>query len=134
MGEWMYRSTFFLTSALVGGEWSASRPCRFTFPFSYLNLVCIYTFTADRLFNIRWKNLKRLVFMFDVFCFKVTLYLGRRRRIILQNLDKSGAGAGFLRELRFPLPIYTYIPSASPQSSSLSPEAGTLGQEWPQCQ
>jgi hypothetical protein len=38
-------------------------------------------------------------------------------------MDKSGAGAGFLRELRFPLPIY--IPSASPQSSSLSPEAGT---------
>jgi hypothetical protein len=38
-------------------------------------------------------------------------------------MDKSGAGAGFLRELRFPLLIY--IPSASPQSSSLSPEAGT---------
>jgi hypothetical protein len=38
-------------------------------------------------------------------------------------MDKSGAGARFLRgELRFPLPIY--IPSASPQSSSLSPEAG----------
>jgi hypothetical protein len=33
----------------------------------------------------------------------------------------------------FPLPIY--IPSASPQSSSsLSLEAGTIGQEWPQCQ
>jgi hypothetical protein len=47
-------------------------------------------------------------------------------------MDKSGAGAGFLRELRFPLPIY--IPSASPQPSSLSPEAGTIGQEWPQCQ
>jgi hypothetical protein len=45
-------------------------------------------------------------------------------------MDKSGTGAGFLRELRFPLPIY--IPSASPQSSSLSPEAGTLGQEWPE--
>jgi hypothetical protein len=43
-------------------------------------------------------------------------------------MDKSGAGARFLRELRFPLPIY--IPSASPQSSSLSPEAGTIGQEW----
>jgi hypothetical protein len=27
-------------------------------------------------------------------------------------MDKSGAGAGFLRELRFPLPIY--IPSVSP--------------------
>jgi hypothetical protein len=36
-------------------------------------------------------------------------------------IDKSGAGVGFLRELRFPLPVY--IPSASPQSSSLSPEA-----------
>jgi hypothetical protein len=47
-------------------------------------------------------------------------------------MDKSGAGAGFLRELRYPLPIY--IPSASPQSSSLSPEAGIIGQEWPQCQ
>jgi hypothetical protein len=33
-------------------------------------------------------------------------------------MDKSGTGAGFLRELRFPLPIY--IPSASLQSSSLS--------------
>jgi hypothetical protein len=47
-------------------------------------------------------------------------------------MDKSGTGAGFLRELRLPLPIY--IPSASPQSSSLSPEAGTIGQEWLQCQ
>jgi hypothetical protein len=47
-------------------------------------------------------------------------------------MDKSGAGADFLRELRFPLPIY--ILSASPQSSSLSPEAGTIGEEWPQCQ
>jgi hypothetical protein len=47
-------------------------------------------------------------------------------------MDKSGAGAGFLRELRFPLPIY--IPSTSPQSSSLSSEAGTIGQEWPLCQ
>jgi hypothetical protein len=47
-------------------------------------------------------------------------------------MDKSGAGAGFLRELRFPLPIY--IQAASPQSSSLSPEAGTIGLEWPQCQ
>jgi hypothetical protein len=27
MGEWMY---IFLTSALAGGEWSDSRPCRFT--------------------------------------------------------------------------------------------------------
>jgi hypothetical protein len=46
-------------------------------------------------------------------------------------MDKSGARAGFLGELRFRLPIY--IASASPQSSSLSPEAGTIGQEWPQC-
>jgi hypothetical protein len=30
MGEWMYRSTLFLTSELVGGESSASRPGRFT--------------------------------------------------------------------------------------------------------
>jgi hypothetical protein len=29
-------------------------------------------------------------------------------------MDKSGAEAGFLRELRFSLPIY--IPSSSPQS------------------
>jgi hypothetical protein len=42
-------------------------------------------------------------------------------------MDKSGAGADFLRELRFPLP--TYIPSVSPQSSLLSPETGTIGQE-----
>jgi hypothetical protein len=46
-------------------------------------------------------------------------------------MNKSGGGAGFLGELRFPLPIY--IPSASPQSPSLSPEAGTIGQEWPHC-
>jgi hypothetical protein len=30
MGEWIYSSTFFLTSAQVGGERSASRPCRLT--------------------------------------------------------------------------------------------------------
>jgi hypothetical protein len=49
-------------------------------------------------------------------------------------IDKSGAGAGFFSENfgLFPLPIY--IPSVSPQSSSLSPEAGTIGQEWPQRQ
>jgi hypothetical protein len=29
-GEWRYSSTHFLTSALDGGEWSASRPGRFT--------------------------------------------------------------------------------------------------------
>jgi hypothetical protein len=29
MGEWMYNPYFF-TSALAGGEWSASRPGRFT--------------------------------------------------------------------------------------------------------
>jgi hypothetical protein len=48
-------------------------------------------------------------------------------------MDKSGGGAGFLRE-NFGFPLQIYIPSASPQSSSLSPEAGTIGQEWPQCQ
>jgi hypothetical protein len=47
-------------------------------------------------------------------------------------MDKSGAGTGFLRELRFALSVY--ITSASPRSSSLSPEAGIIGQEWPQCQ
>jgi hypothetical protein len=30
MGEWVYRFHVLLTSALAGGEWSASRPCRFT--------------------------------------------------------------------------------------------------------
>jgi hypothetical protein len=30
MGEWRYSSTHSLTSALGGGEWSASRPGRFT--------------------------------------------------------------------------------------------------------
>jgi hypothetical protein len=30
MGEWMYRYTFFFNSALVGGEWSVSRPGHFT--------------------------------------------------------------------------------------------------------
>jgi hypothetical protein len=52
-----------------------------------------------------------------------------RVRLVMWDfvMDKSGAGTGFLRELRFHLPIY--IPSASPQLSSLSPEAGTIGQE-----
>jgi hypothetical protein len=59
---------------------------------------------------------------------------GSNPSLVMWNfvMDESGAEAGFLRELRFPLPIY--IRSASPQSSSLSPEAGTIGQEWPQCQ
>ena len=30
MGEWVYRCTVFFISALVVGEWSASRPGRFT--------------------------------------------------------------------------------------------------------
>jgi hypothetical protein len=30
LGEWRYRSTHSLTSALDGGEWSASRPAHFT--------------------------------------------------------------------------------------------------------
>jgi hypothetical protein len=30
MGEWVYRSTFYLTSALAAGEWSTLRPGRFT--------------------------------------------------------------------------------------------------------
>jgi hypothetical protein len=30
LGEWKYSSTHSLTSALDGGEWSASRPGRFT--------------------------------------------------------------------------------------------------------
>jgi hypothetical protein len=38
---------------------------------------------------------------------------------------QSGAGAGLLRVLRFPLPIF--IPPTSP--SSQSPRAGTIGQE-----
>jgi hypothetical protein len=41
-------------------------------------------------------------------------------------------GQVFSENFGFPLPIY--IPSASPQSSSLSSEAGTIGQEWPQYQ
>jgi hypothetical protein len=38
-------------------------------------------------------------------------------------MDKSDAGAGFLSE-NFGFPCTIYIPSASPQSSSVSPEAG----------
>jgi hypothetical protein len=45
-------------------------------------------------------------------------------------MDKSGAAAGFFPEY-FGFALSIYIPSASPQSSSLSPEAGTIGQEWP---
>jgi hypothetical protein len=43
---------------------------------------------------------------------------------------QSGAGAGFLRVLRFALQIF--IPPNSP--SSQSPGAGTIGQKWPTCQ
>jgi hypothetical protein len=63
---------------------------------------------------------------------------------LLMNTFKPGSGhVGFCDEQKwrwgrfcprtsFPLPIC--IPSASLESSSLSPEAGTIGQEWPQCQ
>jgi hypothetical protein len=37
---------------------------------------------------------------------------GKERKKGRKKDSRSGAGAGFLRELRFPLPIY--IPSASP--------------------
>jgi hypothetical protein len=30
MEEWIYRSTFYLTFAIFGNEWPASRPGRFT--------------------------------------------------------------------------------------------------------
>jgi hypothetical protein len=43
---------------------------------------------------------------------------------------QSGAGAGFLRVLRFPLPIF--IPPIAPQSPHISSGAGTIGQKWPQ--
>jgi hypothetical protein len=39
---------------------------------------------------------------------------------------QSGAGAGFLRVLRFPLPMF--IPPISPQSPSPITRAGTIGQ------
>jgi hypothetical protein len=39
---------------------------------------------------------------------------------------QSGTGAGFLRVLRFPLPIP--IPLTAPHSSSSSFDAGTIGQ------
>jgi hypothetical protein len=42
---------------------------------------------------------------------------------------QSSTGAGFLRVLRFPLPII--IPPIS--RSSQSPGAGTIGHWWPQC-
>jgi hypothetical protein len=64
--------------------------------------------------------------------FEPTISASKRAKTVHALDHSAGAGAGFLRELRFPLPIY--IPSAPPQSSSLSPEAGTIGQAWPQCQ
>jgi hypothetical protein len=42
---------------------------------------------------------------------------------------QCGAGAGFLRVLRFPLPIF--IPPNSPTSQSSG--TGTIGQMWPTC-
>jgi hypothetical protein len=43
--------------------------------------------------------------------------------------EQSGAGAGFLRVFRFPLPIF--IPPNFPPSQS--PGAGTIGQKRPTC-
>jgi hypothetical protein len=43
---------------------------------------------------------------------------------------QSGAGAGFPRVLRFPLPIF--IPPIAPQSPSPIIGAGTIGQKWSQ--
>jgi hypothetical protein len=39
---------------------------------------------------------------------------------------QRGTGAGFLRVLHFPLPVF--IPPIAPQSPSLSSGAGTIGQ------
>jgi hypothetical protein len=79
----------------------------------------------------QWKSL--LLYQFTRRAIKLTVVIVVGTRVGKWDfvMDKSGAAAGFLRELRFPLPIY--FPSYSPQSSSLSPEAGTIGQEWPQC-
>jgi hypothetical protein len=43
---------------------------------------------------------------------------------------QNGAGAGFLRVLRFPLPII--IPPIAPQSPSSIIWGCTIGQKWPQ--
>jgi hypothetical protein len=43
---------------------------------------------------------------------------------------QSGAGASFLRVLRFPLPIF--IPLIAPQSPSSIIWGCTIGQKWPQ--
>jgi hypothetical protein len=43
---------------------------------------------------------------------------------------QNGAGAGFLRVLRFPLPIF--IPPIAPQSPSSIIWGCTIGQKWPQ--
>jgi hypothetical protein len=48
------------------------------------------------------------------------------------ELTEVALGQVFFENFGFSLPIY--IPSASPQSFSLSPKVGTIGQEWPQCQ
>jgi hypothetical protein len=45
-------------------------------------------------------------------------------------LTKNGAGAGFLRVLRFPLPVF--IPPIAPQSASSIIWGCTIGQKWPQ--
>jgi hypothetical protein len=58
---------------------------------------------------------------------------GSNPGVVMWNFVMDNSWGRFSpRTLRFPLPIY--IPSASPTSSSLSPEAGTIGQKWPQCQ
>jgi hypothetical protein len=109
------------------------RPALFSiFPF----LVC-YNFSRTTAFNV-FRILIRIRPFVKSICTWTTHTFFQRVGWISHIwwdfvMDKSGAGGRFsLRELRFPLSIY--IPSASPQSSSLSPEVGTIGQEWPQCQ
>jgi hypothetical protein len=53
-----------------------------------------------------------------------------RARVLSNGIcgGQSGAGAGFLRLVQFPL-LKAFVPPNSP--SSQSPGAGTTGQKWP---
>jgi hypothetical protein len=48
MGEWRYSSTHSLTSTLDGGEWSASRPGRFTLRERVPSTLCIGGWVGPR--------------------------------------------------------------------------------------
>jgi len=60
LGEWWYYPTHSLTSALDGGEWSASRPGRFTPPGRHPGMHWVGGWWAPQPVSMRWRREKCL--------------------------------------------------------------------------